>query len=299
MVDLVKIRKKAKKNAEAGEQEAASATASEREAASGEREKTTVIPSGSEGPGRAGGAQNEANAGGREAASGEQEQTAVIPSGSEGPGRAGGAQNEATAGGREAASSEREAATSVQRSTTSESKLDRFKEEAGKRREGFISSETVAATGELLELLTFLIAGEQYALDIEHIVEIVPPRDVTRVPNADDSIVGIISLRGTIVTIVDVRRRLRHGSSAADRPRGTAASEARVIVVQYGSETVGFEVDRVLRVVKVDRAAVESHPIVHSSEQSEAIRGVFRQANALTILLDFDKLLDARHGTHL
>jgi chemotaxis signal transduction protein len=79
----------------------------------------------------------------------------------------------------------------------------------------------------------------------------------------------------------------------ADRPRGAAAPEARVVVVQYGSETVGFEVDRVLRVVKVDRAAVEPHPVVHSSEQSEAIRGVFRQANALTILLDFDKLLGA------
>jgi len=253
MVDLVKIRKKAKKSATAGDQEAAS---SERD-------------------------------------------TSVIQSGSEGAGRESGAQPEAKAGEREAASGEREVATSDQRPATTESKLARFKEEAGKRREGFISSETAAATGELLELLTFHIAGEQYALDIEHIVEIVPPREATRVPNADDSIVGIISLRGTIVTIVDVRRRLRHGSSAADRPRGAAAPEARVVVVQYGSETVGFEVDRVLRVVKVDRAAVEPHPVVHSSEQSEAIRGVFRQANALTILLDFDKLLDARHGTYL
>ena len=112
-------------------------------------------------------------------------------------------------------------------------------------------------------------------------------------PNADESIVGVISLRGTIVTIVDVRKRLRHPPLDASGP------DARVVVVQYGGETIGFEVDRVLRVVKVDRAAVEPHPVVHTSEQSEAIRGVFRQANALTILLDFDKLLDARHGTYL
>jgi purine-binding chemotaxis protein CheW len=256
MVDLVKIRKKAKKNAAAGEQEAASGSAGERETASG-------------------------SAGERETASGSA------------------GEREAASGERQTALSDQRTATSDQRPAISESKLDRFKEEAGKRREGFISSETAAATGELLELLTFHIAGEQYAIDIEHIVEIVPPREATRVPNADDSIVGIISLRGTIVTIVDVRRRLRHGSPAAGRPRGAAAPEARVVVVQYGSETVGFEVDRVLRVVKVDRAAVEPHPVVHSSEQSEAIRGVFRQANALTILLDFDKLLDARHGTHL
>lgn len=172
-------------------------------------------------------------------------------------------------------------------------KLARFMENAGKRREGFIAAEAVTATEEQLELLTFHIAGEQYALDIEHIVEIVHPRESTRVPNADESIVGIISLRGTIVTIVDVRRRLRHPSAQ------TAGPDARVVVVQYGGETIGFQVDRVLRVVKVDRTAVEPHPVVHTSELSEAIRGVFRQANALTILLDFDKLLDARHGTYL
>jgi purine-binding chemotaxis protein CheW len=267
MVDLVKIRKKAKKNAAAEEQEAASGGRG-----------TSVIPSGSEGPGREGGAQAEAKAGSPSATSDQ---------------RTANSEQQST-------TSDQPPAASDQRAANSQSKLDRFKETAGKRREGFISSETVAATGELLELLTFHIAGEQYALDIEHIVEIVPPREATRVPNADDSIVGIISLRGTIVTIVDVRRHLRHGSTAAGRQRGGAAApEARVVVVQYGSETVGFEVDRVLRVVKVDRAAVEPHPVVHSSEQSEAIRGVFRQANALTILLDFDKLLDARHGTYL
>ena len=172
-------------------------------------------------------------------------------------------------------------------------KLDRFKEEAGKRREGFVTAEAVAETAEQLELLTFHIAGQQYAVDIEHIVEIVPTRDATRVPNAHESIVGILSLRGTIVTIVDVRQTLRHP------PSGALGPDARVVVVQYGGETLGFVVDRVVRVVKVNRTAVEPHPIVHSSEQSEAIRGVFRHADALTILLDFDKLLAARHGTYL
>lgn len=213
----------------------------------------------------------------------EPEAPPVIPSVSEGPGREVSEEPEATPPPSSLAPARDDKA----------SKLDKFKEEAGKRREGFVAAETASATGEQLELLTFHIAGEQYALEIEHIIEIVHPRESTRVPNADESIVGIISLRGTIVTIVDVRRRLRHLSPERPGP------DARVVVVQYGGETIGFEVDRVLRVVKVDRAAVEPHPVVHTSEQSEAIRGVFRQANALTILLDFDKLLDARHGTHL
>ena len=88
-------------------------------------------------------------------------------------------------------------------------KLDKFKAQAGKRREIAKAAET-ETTATHLELLTFVMAGEQYAVDIERIVEIVTPRAVTRIPNADSSVVGIMSLRGTIVTLVDVRRKLRH-----------------------------------------------------------------------------------------
>jgi purine-binding chemotaxis protein CheW len=171
------------------------------------------------------------------------------------------------------------------------SKLEAFKATAGQRRvavraETVELDETVESTQ--LELLTFVIAGEQYAVEIERIVEIVTPRPVTRVPNADPSIVGIISLRGTIVTLVDVRRKLKHPDAR------TAAADPRMVVVEQHGETIGFEVDRVLRVIKMERTAVEPHPVVHISEQDESIRGVFRQAGALTILLDFDKLLDGR-----
>ena len=135
-----------------------------------------------------------------------------------------------------------------------------------------------------LLVLTFAIAGEQYAVNIDRIVEIVRPRAATRVPNAGANVVGIISLRGLIVTVVDVRAKLHHPSS----PSG---ADARIIVVEHGGETLGFQVDRVLRVVKLDAGAVEAHPVVHSSEQTDSIRGVFQHAGALTILLDLDKLL--------
>ena len=141
-------------------------------------------------------------------------------------------------------------------------------------------------TGQL-EVLTFIIAGEHYALDIERIVEIVKPRPITRVPNADSAIVGIISLRGTIVTLLDIRSRLRHRHDGETQ-------DTRIIVIEHQEEPVGFEVDRVLRVVKIGAGEVEGHPVVHASEQDESIRGVFRHAGSLTILLDLDKLLGGR-----
>jgi len=150
----------------------------------------------------------------------------------------------------------------------------------------------VEETADQLELLTFSIAGEQYAVDIERIVEIVTPRPATRIPNADPSVVGILSLRGTIVTLVDVRRRLRQRPSPE-------TPDTRIVVIDYRNETVGFVVDRVQRVVKLARSAVEPHPVVHSTELEESICGVFRAGGALTILLDLDKLLDHSHGSDL
>ncbi|HYC61773.1 MAG TPA: chemotaxis protein CheW [Thermoanaerobaculia bacterium] len=169
------------------------------------------------------------------------------------------------------------------------SKLDKFKAEAGKRRDLEIAKTEEQETGAQLELLTFVIAGEQYAVDIERIVEIVTPRAVTRIPNADASVVGIMSLRGTIVTLVDVRRKLRHPAAGEPGP------DARIVVVDFHHEIIGFLVDRVLRVVKAAAADVERHPVVHATELDDSVRGVFRVAGALTILLDLDKLLD--HGS--
>ncbi len=165
-------------------------------------------------------------------------------------------------------------------------KLEDFKQAAGKRRDIGTAQVQEETGSDQLELLTFVIAGEHYAVDIERIVEIVTPRPVTRIPNADSSIVGIISLRGTIVTLVDVRRKLRHAAA------GEADADTRIVVIDFHHEMVGYIVDRVLRVVKTQRGAIEPHPVVHATELDESIRGVFRPGGALTILLDLDKLLD-------
>jgi purine-binding chemotaxis protein CheW len=176
--------------------------------------------------------------------------------------------------------------TSNQQPATT-NKLEAFKQQAGKRRD-VASAKTEEVEADRLELLTFVMAREHYAVDIERIIEIVTPRSVTRIPNADSSVVGIISLRGTIVTLVDVRRKLRHAAA------GEATPDTRIVVIDFHHELVGFLVDRVLRVVKTTRAAIEPHPVVHAAELDESIRGVFRTGGALTILLDLDKLLDHR-----
>jgi chemotaxis signal transduction protein len=172
-------------------------------------------------------------------------------------------------------------------STTVTQRLEQFLEHVGERRQ-IHDAPTLEAPRPKREVLTFVIDREHYAVDIERVIEIVTLRPVTRVPNAEALVVGILSLRGTVVTLLDIRRKLGH-----PRPSG-AAADRRIIVIDHESEPIGFEVDLVLRVVKIDADDIEPHPVVHPSEADEAVRGVFRHGDALTILLDFAKLLGSR-----
>jgi len=160
-------------------------------------------------------------------------------------------------------------------------KLQKFLERVGTRR---FAEEAVAPVAvDEVELLTFILGAERYAIDLDDVVEITDPRPSTRVPNAAANTVGIFSLRGSIVTLLDIRRKLK-------QPPGTV-KDSRVIVIRDGASLAGFEVDRVLRPAKIERAAIEPQPVVAAAEESEFIRGVVRTEDALTIVLDLAKLM--------
>lgn len=167
-----------------------------------------------------------------------------------------------------------------------ESRLSRFKRTAGVMEQSEADEEVVEhdASDDLLELITFTLEGEQYAMDVDRLVEIIVPRSATRVPNATEEVIGIISLRGSIVTLLDLRRILGHEGSAPE------TEDTRIVVVQYENERIGFIVDKVLRVVKVDRSSIEPHPVVSAAEQNDAVHGVFVSGDTITIYLDLDRI---------
>ncbi|MGA7617374.1 MAG: chemotaxis protein CheW [Thermoanaerobaculia bacterium] len=170
---------------------------------------------------------------------------------------------------------------------TAGARLERFKRGAGQRVEEvrLLSVQQEEGGEDLRQLLSFDLAGEHYAVDLERIIEIITPRTPTRVPNSSDTVMGIISLRGTIVTILDLRRTLGHPVTSLDHP------DVRIIVVEAKGETAGFPVDRVSRVIKIDPSQIEKHPVVNANEQSEYIDGVFQSGDRLSILLDLDRVL--------
>lgn len=160
-------------------------------------------------------------------------------------------------------------------------KLQKFLAQAGTPR--FAEEPVVPEAADGVELLTFILGAERYAIDLEDVVEIADPRRTTRVPNAAPGTVGIFSLRGAIVTLLDVRSKLKQPPAKVKDPR--------LIVIRDGESLAAFEVDRVVRPAKIERELIEPQPVVAAAEESEFIRGVVRTEDALTIVLDLAKLL--------
>ena len=166
---------------------------------------------------------------------------------------------------------------------TPDEKLQKFLAQAGSPR--FAEEPVVPDVTDGIELLTFILGAERYAIDLEDVVEITDAHRTTRVPNSARGTVGIFSLRGSIVTLLDIRSKLK-------QPPG-ASKDSRIIVIRDGGSLAGFEVDRVVRPAKIERTLVEPQPVVAATEESDFIRGVVRGEDALTIVLDLGKLLNA------
>ena len=165
---------------------------------------------------------------------------------------------------------------------TPDEKLAQFLTVAGTPR--FPEEAIVETAADEIELLTFILGAERYAIEIDDVVEISPARPSTRVPNATEGTVGIFSLRGSIVTLLDIRSKLK-------QPPARNVKDPQIVIVRDGNGLAGFEVDRVLRPSKIDRKRMEPQPVVAAVEESEFVRGVIRSEESLTIVLDLAKLM--------
>lgn len=138
---------------------------------------------------------------------------------------------------------------------------------------------------EHLQLLIFLLGQEEYALNIMDIKEIIRPKEVTEVPKAPDYIQGILSLRGTIIPVMDVNRRL-------GLPVPEPAPENRIVVVKWREHLFGLFVESVLQVMDLPLAGIEPPPEILGGVEGEFIRGVGKVDDRLIILLNLVRILD-------
>ncbi len=137
---------------------------------------------------------------------------------------------------------------------------------------------------QILQLVSFLIENEEFGVDILNVQEIIRPVDITRVPNAPAFVEGVINLRGRIVPVVDLRKRF-------NLPRRERDKNSRIIVVELGDKIVGFMVDAVREVLRVDASVIEPPPQLAIGIDAHYITGVAKLDDRLLILLDLEGIL--------
>jgi purine-binding chemotaxis protein CheW len=143
--------------------------------------------------------------------------------------------------------------------------------------------------GRRVEYLAFVLAGETYAVQIAHVAEILRPPPVTEVPRAPGNILGVISVRGKLVTVIDLRRRFRLPEAPMDR-------KTRILLADVGTgEQVGLLVDEVHQVWRLAPEEIEAASIL-GGEQAPHIGGIGRPAaeqGTILVLLDLRPILES------
>ena len=134
-----------------------------------------------------------------------------------------------------------------------------------------------------IEAITFLLDSEEYALDIVRVKEVIKNRESTDVPRSSDVMLGVISLRGTIVPIMDLRGRLGL-PPAAER-------QQRIVIVKDGDDLMGLVVDSVKRVVRVMESALEAPPQIKTVD-GKLISALGRSDGEPFILLELDRVVE-------
>ncbi|MSN25723.1 MAG: chemotaxis protein CheW [Geobacter sp.] len=136
-----------------------------------------------------------------------------------------------------------------------------------------------------LEFLCFRVSDELYGINIMDIKEIIKPREVTEVPRAPLFVTGVLSLRGTIIPILDMRVRL-------GLLRENVTGKERIIVIKNNDSFSGLLVDEVIQVVRISKEAVEPAPAILEGINRDFVLGIGRSERRLLIILNLESIAD-------
>jgi len=154
-------------------------------------------------------------------------------------------------------------------------------------------AEQIAATAkqeldqeQLMQLVGFTIGKELFGVDILMVQEIIRAAPITPVPNSPEFVEGVINLRGNILPVIDLRKRLNLLTSEID------LKDTWILILDIQNKITGFIVDSVTEVIKIQESTIEAPPdIIKAGLESQYLRGVCDIGEHLLILLDFKRIL--------
>jgi purine-binding chemotaxis protein CheW len=136
----------------------------------------------------------------------------------------------------------------------------------------------------VIQLVTFRLMDESYGINVMKVQEVLRVSEIAPVPGAPSFVLGIINLRGNVVTVIDTRSRF-------GLPPHEVDDASRIIIIESEKQVVGILVDSVAEVVELRETEIDAAPNIGSEESSRYIQGVVTQENRLLILVDLNKLL--------
>ncbi len=136
----------------------------------------------------------------------------------------------------------------------------------------------------ITQWVTFRLADETYGINVMLVQEVLRMTEIAPVPGAPDFVLGIINLRGNVVTVMDTRKRFGLMPTEAD-------DSTRIVIIEAEDLVVGVLVDSVAEVVYLKQSDIEMAPNVGNEESSRYIQGVANRKEGLLILVDLNKLL--------
>ena len=132
--------------------------------------------------------------------------------------------------------------------------------------------------------LQFDLGSESYAFELLSVKEVIPPPETTPLPNSPKFYIGIMNLRGQIISVLDLRRKLNI-TPKEER-------EEAVVIVEIDGIGIGLVVDSINRVLNISSKSVVEVPEVGSQINAKYIEGVHKGEDALTVLLDLGSVLN-------
>jgi purine-binding chemotaxis protein CheW len=137
-----------------------------------------------------------------------------------------------------------------------------------------------------LQVVSFRLGVEEYAIEITRVKEIILVEGITKVPQMPSFIEGIINLRGTVIPVLDLRKRFEVGKS-------DFTEHTRIVVTRMQGRIVGMIVDAVSRVMKIPKAHIQPPPDTIACVAGDYLVGVAKLDDRMQLLLDIEKVLHA------
>jgi len=138
--------------------------------------------------------------------------------------------------------------------------------------------------GELIQLVSFMLADEEYGVEVLKVREIIRMPTITKMPNTPSYVEGIINLRGKVIPIISMRRRFGLMESQYD-------SRTRIMVMDVAGGLNGFIVDGVSEVIRIQSGDIQPPPsMVSGTVGQDFITGVFNHQERLLIIMDVDRM---------